>query len=180
SKCPDARDCLRDLILPTMQEVSPKVDFTMSFIGKSTDDDGVECMHGETECLGNIVELCAAHLYPDPKIYLGFAMCLSKDYEKIPQEDFVDECALEHSIDFGKLNSCMSKDDGAFALGMLRSSFNRSDDVGATKSCTVRLNNKVRCIRDGGEWKDCDAGSSPEDLIRDVNEAYDGSASAQR
>lgn len=34
SKCPDARDCLRDLILPTMVEVSDKVNFTMSFIGR--------------------------------------------------------------------------------------------------------------------------------------------------
>lgn len=34
SKCPDARDCLRDLILPTMQKVEGKVDFRLSFIGR--------------------------------------------------------------------------------------------------------------------------------------------------
>jgi len=34
SKCPDARDCLQELILPTMVEVSDKVNFTMSFIGR--------------------------------------------------------------------------------------------------------------------------------------------------
>lgn len=34
SKCPDARDCLRDLILPTMQKVEGKVDFKLSFIGR--------------------------------------------------------------------------------------------------------------------------------------------------
>lgn len=34
SKCPDARDCLQDLILPTMQQVSAKVNFTLSYIGK--------------------------------------------------------------------------------------------------------------------------------------------------
>lgn len=34
SKCPDARDCLRDLIVPTMERVSDKVDFTLSFIGR--------------------------------------------------------------------------------------------------------------------------------------------------
>lgn len=33
SKCPDARDCLRDLVLPAMQKVHDKVDFTLSFIG---------------------------------------------------------------------------------------------------------------------------------------------------
>jgi hypothetical protein len=34
SKCPDARDCLRELIVPTMVQVSEKVDLTMSFIGR--------------------------------------------------------------------------------------------------------------------------------------------------
>ena len=33
SKCPDARDCLHDMILPAMQNVSHKVDFKMSYIG---------------------------------------------------------------------------------------------------------------------------------------------------
>jgi hypothetical protein len=33
SKCPDARDCLRMLVLPTMQQVYNKVNFTLSFIG---------------------------------------------------------------------------------------------------------------------------------------------------
>jgi len=33
SKCPDARDCLQKLVLPTMQRVSEKVNFTLSFIG---------------------------------------------------------------------------------------------------------------------------------------------------
>jgi hypothetical protein len=34
SKCPDARDCLRELIVPTMVRVSEKVNLTMSFIGR--------------------------------------------------------------------------------------------------------------------------------------------------
>ena len=33
SKCPDAKDCLNDMILPAMQNVSDKVDFTLSYIG---------------------------------------------------------------------------------------------------------------------------------------------------
>ena len=34
SKCPDARDCLQKLVLPAMANVSEKVEFKMSFIGK--------------------------------------------------------------------------------------------------------------------------------------------------
>jgi len=34
SKCPDARDCLQQLVVPTMERVSDKVDFKLSYIGK--------------------------------------------------------------------------------------------------------------------------------------------------
>lgn len=34
SKCPDARDCLHDLVLPAMVNVSQYVDFKLSFIGR--------------------------------------------------------------------------------------------------------------------------------------------------
>ncbi|KAH8911432.1 hypothetical protein BR93DRAFT_965219 [Coniochaeta sp. PMI_546] len=130
SKCPDARDCLRDMVLPAMQRVHDKVDFTLSFIGKPTDNDGVACKHGPAECLGNIIELCAQQLYPDPKTYLGFTMCLTRDYKEIPQRSLIEDCALEHAINFDALNECATKDDGAYGIGMLRGSVRRSSNVG--------------------------------------------------
>ncbi|KAI1082692.1 hypothetical protein F5B20DRAFT_577771 [Whalleya microplaca] len=129
SKCPDAKDCLKELVLPSMMRVMDKVNFTLSYIGTPTENDGVDCRHGPSECMGNILELCAHHLYPDPKIYLGFTMCLTRDYQEIPQRELVEDCALEHAIDFEKLNDCAAKDDGAFGLGMLRESIRRSADV---------------------------------------------------
>lgn len=172
SKCPDARDCLRDLVLPAMMRVNEKVNFTLSYIGTPTENDGVDCKHGPTECMGNIIELCAHHLYPDPKIYLGFTMCLTRDYKVIPQRELVEDCALEHAIDFEKLNDCAAKDDGAIGMAMLRESVQRSADAGVTKSCTVRLNDQVYCIRDGGEWTDCASGPGVNDLVIAVEKLY--------
>ena len=34
SKCPDARDCLRQLVIPAMEQVSNLVDFDLSFIAR--------------------------------------------------------------------------------------------------------------------------------------------------
>lgn len=34
SKCPDARDCIEELVVPAMSNVSEKVDFRISYIGK--------------------------------------------------------------------------------------------------------------------------------------------------
>ncbi|KAI1310368.1 hypothetical protein F5Y03DRAFT_392303 [Xylaria venustula] len=129
SKCPDTRDCLKELLLPAMIRVHEKVNFTLTYIGTPTENDGVECKHGPGECMGNIIELCAHQLYPDPKIWLGFTMCLTKDYPAIPQRELVEDCALEHAVDFEKLNECAAKDDGAFGMSMLRDSVKRSASV---------------------------------------------------
>lgn len=82
--------------------------------------------------MGNIIELCAADMYPDPKAYLGFTMCLARDYKDIPQRSLVEDCALEHAIDFAKLNECAVRDDGGFGMGMLRDSIRRSKDVSSS------------------------------------------------
>ena len=95
-------------------------------------------------------------------------MCLFKNYKKIPQASLIKNCALEHGLDFGKLNECASRDDGQYGVDLLKQSFLRSSDANATRSCTVRLDNEIRCIRDGGEWKDCPGGSKPGDLIKEI------------
>jgi hypothetical protein len=172
SKCPDARDCLQELVLPTMANVSDKVNFTLSYIGSlDPKSDEVHCMHGPEECLGNIIQLCAADVYPDPKMYLGFTNCMTSDYKDIPQRDLVEECAMEYGIDFNKLNNCIS-DEGK-GIDLLRASVERSRSLGVTKSCTIRLADEIRCIRDGGEWSDCDGGSGVEDLVADIESLYD-------
>lgn len=102
-------------------------------------DDDVECKHGPGECLGNILELCAAQLHHDPMIYLGFTMCLSNDSSHIPQRELVHSCALEHGIDFDGLNDCASKDDSSFGMDLLRQSVARSAQANVSMSCTVSM-----------------------------------------
>jgi hypothetical protein len=90
-------------------------------------------MHGPGECVGDIVELCAANLYPDPKIYLGFTMCLFRDYTDLPDRSLIEDCALEHGIDFDKLHECTTRDDGGFGMSLLRDSVTRSEEVRPTR-----------------------------------------------
>jgi hypothetical protein len=35
SKCPDAKDCLQMLVVPAMEQISDKVDFRLSYIGRT-------------------------------------------------------------------------------------------------------------------------------------------------
>lgn len=132
SKCPDAKACLEMLIIPAMEQIHSKVNFTLSFIGTvDPQSDAISCMHGPGECLGDMIILCAQKVYPDPKIYLGYANCLISNYESIPERDLVEGCALEHGVDFQRVNRCIS-DDGGEGVGLLRGSVERSKEGGVT------------------------------------------------
>ncbi|KAL2190447.1 hypothetical protein L209DRAFT_750541 [Thermothelomyces heterothallicus CBS 203.75] len=56
-------------------------------------------------------------------------MCLTRDYTLIPQRNLIEDCALEHAVDFDKLNECATRDNGAFGVGLLRESVVRSAEV---------------------------------------------------
>jgi len=197
SKCPDAKDCLQQLIIPTMERVNDKVDFKLSFIG-SVDDKSSEvvCKHGPEECIGNMIMLCAANLpFPSSKNgdnnpliptirSLGFANCMVGSYERIPRRALVESCALEHGISFDALNRCASQQDDSdgddapddpSGISLLRKSVIHSEDLGVKTSCTVRLDEQVWCVRDNGVWKDCakgGAGSQVEALVEEVSRLY--------
>lgn len=131
-------------------------------------DNDVHCMHGPSECLGNIISLCAISLFPkDAVISLGFTNCLLHSYSRIPARDLVQSCASEHGIEFDALNACISDDDGK-GLHLLQESMERSKEAGIRKSCTIRVRNKIWCIRDGGEWKDCPNGNSVDALVAEI------------
>ncbi|KAL6719154.1 hypothetical protein ACLMJK_003391 [Lecanora helva] len=148
SKCPDARDCLKDLVVPAMEQVVDKVDFRLSYIGSVDENNTIHCKHGSTECLGNMLGLCANKLYPNnTKISLGFSTCLIMSYQRIPDRDLVTQCALEHGISFDELNRCISEEGKG--LDLLEASVERSEKAGVKKSCTVRVGGEQWCIRDG-------------------------------
>lgn len=41
-----------------------------------------------------------------------------------------------------------------------------------TKSCTVRLDNEIYCVRDNGKWTDCPSGAGVNDLVIAVEKLY--------
>jgi hypothetical protein len=134
-------------------------------------DDTVTCKHGQTECIGNMLAACAASLYPDNVVIsLGFANCIIGSYREIPQRYLIEGCALEHGVDFQSLNKCVSEaGDGAL---LLKESVMRSSKAGVTKSCTVRVDDNMWCIRDDGEWKDCPHGSEVKDLVGEIERLW--------
>ncbi|KAJ5654248.1 hypothetical protein N7490_001251 [Penicillium lividum] len=204
SKCPDAQGCLHKLVLPAMEQISDKVDFRLSFIASvSRETSDIQCMHGPAECIGDMLMLCAANLpfppaanksvlppaYPRTPIIrsLGFANCLINDYTRIPDRGLVHQCALEHGIDFDALNQCASQqsdapDDGQrgktplSGIALLRQNALHSERLDVHTSCTVRLDESIWCIHDGGHWKNCTQngeGSKPQVLANEIKRLWD-------
>ncbi|CAG7930932.1 unnamed protein product [Penicillium olsonii] len=110
SKCPDAKACLQQLVLPTMEQISEKVDFRLNFIARyvilcskthsnsitppsthdlwlmiitsvSPNNEEIECKHGPGECIGDMLLLCAANL-PFPAT--GDEALLPPQYPRTP------------------------------------------------------------------------------------------------
>ncbi|KAE8150592.1 hypothetical protein BDV25DRAFT_154097 [Aspergillus avenaceus] len=195
SKCPDAQDCLQQLVVPAMERVSEKVDFDLSFIASvSNQSSDIDCKHGPGECIGDMLILCAQNLPFSseddggevsrmPVIRsLGFANCLISSYPEIPDRTLAQNCALQHGIDFEALNSCVSKqedetgNDSLSGLALLRKSALHSAELGVSTSCTVRLDESVWCVRDSGVWKDCaHAGeaSKVSELVEEIEKLWD-------
>jgi hypothetical protein len=115
-----------------------------------------------------MILLCAAQLYPDPKLSLGFANCMIDDYHDIPERDLVESCAMEHGLDFKKINSCISEE--GHAQDMLRDSVERSAKANVSTSCTIRLQEKIWCVTEGK--KDCNNGKNLDELLEAINTAY--------
>jgi len=180
SQCPDATVCLRDLITPALPGLADISTVRLTFIGNATSGGGVSCPHGPSECLGDMLHLCGVALSTPPSpppaaAYWDFTMCLFSDYSRVCEKEFVQHCAAKAKAGWGfdELNRCASDLGPRGGAQLLRESVERTKETGVRASCTVRVAGSTVCVRDGGQWKQCERGSRPEDLVRLVRELYE-------
>ncbi|KAF9402199.1 hypothetical protein BGX21_010936 [Mortierella sp. AD011] len=77
-----------------------------------------------------------------------------KNYVSTPLLDRVDDCAKSQE-----------------GFDLLVESVQNTIDHGVSTSCTVFIDDKKRCVVDGGIWRECPGGSSVEDFVRSIKEA---------
>lgn len=106
------------------------------------------CKHGPTECLGNVLHICAQEEYPGEKA-LDFSACLLHDYPLVPEKELVQACANASDMDFQKINTCAAQPE---TLEKLRDSFDYTAAEKVTTSCTIRVKGETVCVRDSGKW----------------------------
>ncbi|KAG0304303.1 hypothetical protein BGZ98_005684 [Dissophora globulifera] len=187
SRCPDAVKCEAVFSKVFETENLPPVNPLLSYIGTidrtttidtvtltATTTTSVTCKHGPLECAGNTQQLCFKKYFPDPKVWVPFVVTMNSWVpNRIGEPEYAREVAEEivgegDSDVLDQVNACGKGREG-FAL--LVASIQHTIDHGVGTSCTVYIDNKKRCVVDGGVWRECPEGSSVEDFVRTITEA---------
>ncbi|THH02791.1 hypothetical protein EW026_g179 [Hermanssonia centrifuga] len=179
SQCPDAILC-ESVFDHVLQRVPDKIDLSLTFIGTtnaSEPDFGVTCMHGPTECAGNVQELCALK-YTPTAVWWRFVQCQNfQGRYEVGKPETALKCADAAKIDWENsgVGECAGLDasgKGEEGVQLLLESVKKTKKMGIQKSCTIVINGKPVCIHDES-WKECEGGHTPADFVRQINDEYD-------
>ncbi|CAO3572472.1 unnamed protein product [Mortierella alpina] len=174
SRCPDARTC-EDTFSHVLETKNlPAVNLSLSYFGKVINRSGkvsVECMHGALECEGNKQQLCFRKFFPDREKWFAYVLKMNAQPSRVGDVAYareVGEATVGKSALLDNVEECAGGQEG---LDLLIASVKYTESQGAKASCTVFLNNKKRCVVDGGVWRECPGGSTVPDFVRSIEEA---------
>ena len=189
SKCPDASRCENRFLPAVLAAVGELVDLRLGFIGALNDSApfGAECMHGDSECAGNAVQLCAQAHYPTdvdadsknlPKrhIWTQLLQCVGgfnhTNQSAIPAN--TDSCLGDLGVPEAILDRVHACASGAEGRALLAASIGRTAAMcgahsdaprAGCKSCSMFLDGQRACVVDDGAWYNCSAGLAPDDAV---------------
>jgi hypothetical protein len=190
SRCPDAL-FFEGIFDRVLQQVNSKITLTMAFIAQKDKDEqlGYACKHGPQECRGNVHQLCVIDALDPTKASkrfdIGFSEAQKLGWNFVQCENFVGglksigEQKLAHQcVDaLGKfprweedgIEKCIN---GKRGKELLAKSAGIAKHKDIQTSATLLIDDKVSCIRDGGEWKSCSGGHEVGDFVKQINDAY--------
>ncbi|KAG0214207.1 hypothetical protein BGX33_002341 [Mortierella sp. NVP41] len=146
----------------------------------------VNCKHGPLECAGNTQQLCFREYFPDHKIWVPFVTTMNSwQPRRIGEPLYAREIAekvfglrqstrrpriltQEEESLLDKVEECSK---GLHGFELLVQSVQNTLDHGVSTSCTVFIDNKKRCVVDGGVWRECPGGYAVGDFVHSIKEA---------
>ncbi|KAI8476529.1 MAG: hypothetical protein J3K34DRAFT_516420 [Monoraphidium minutum] len=176
SMCSDAVHCER-VLGGVLEKLHPVAHLQPEYIMKK-DGGYFECLHGFQECIGNSLQLCVRKHVPAEKNFDWLVNFLLRLYDGscpyYPYRRVGVECALDKAGVSGAaraaIGACLNSSTEAKPL--MKSTAAAVAARGVTKSCTVMIDGRPRCVRDGGLWYNCPDGYAPEDFARSICEAH--------
>ncbi|KAG0346227.1 hypothetical protein BG004_002126 [Podila humilis] len=184
SRCPDAMKCegtfAKVFDTPSLAAVNPKLSYIGS-ITRTTDPSTtsvtttVICKHGPEECAGNIHQLCFKKYQPDHRIWVPVVIGMNTiNPYRIGELQYVREVAKQiggEAADTNKLDLIEKCAKGSEGHELLVDSVQSTIDQQIGTSCTVFIDNKKRCVVDGGVWRECPGGFRVSDFVKTINDA---------
>ncbi|KDE03454.1 hypothetical protein MVLG_06065 [Microbotryum lychnidis-dioicae p1A1 Lamole] len=177
SRCPDAELC-ESVFDRVLDKVGPLVDIKLLYIGELDTKDGkVTCKHGPSECTGNIQQLCAEKHWKvvngsgNPwATWWNFVQCQNYNgLSRIGTDRLAQTCASVVGKRWsGNVEHCAISSEGR---QLLRDSVQVTKTLQLVKSCSIVIDGKLVCVRDG-RWIDCDEGHEVGDFVNLVNKAW--------
>ncbi|ORZ28273.1 hypothetical protein BCR41DRAFT_344953 [Lobosporangium transversale] len=157
----------------------------VSFTKTTTTKTTVTCKHGPMECAGNTQQLCFKKYFPDHTIWVPFVVTMNtQNFQRIGEPQYAREIgekvvkshySSSNTYDnegkkdlLDKVDQCSSGQEG---FDLLVESVEHTNHHGVSTSCTVFIDDRKRCVRDGGVWRECPEGSSVADFVRSIREA---------
>ncbi|KAK9760897.1 hypothetical protein K7432_014634 [Basidiobolus ranarum] len=171
SICPDAVKC-EAVFSQVLDQVGDIVDFNINYTGLKNENGTFTCKHGEPECRGNRIQLCARKFYEyrtrDKYQYLDFINCQNEAYKQNGSNENLERCATKFGYNAKLIEKCADSQLGNYLFTRTLAHTNSLD---IKVSCTMHINHELRCIHDGG-LKYCPGGFTVTDFVRDICAKY--------
>ncbi|MBI5533656.1 MAG: thioredoxin domain-containing protein [Deltaproteobacteria bacterium] len=118
SRCPHCA-AAESAMLVALRDLGPNVSFSLEYVGNVEPGGVLSSMHGDSEVVGDIAQVCAAR--QDPARYLGMVVCQNSDQSQVDSN--WESCAAQVGIPLPALRACVKGGEGA---RLLAASFQRS------------------------------------------------------
>ncbi|GBF94189.1 hypothetical protein Rsub_07176 [Raphidocelis subcapitata] len=175
SQCPDASFC-EHAFERILKPIARIVEVRTWYIQQEKNGQ-ITCKHGDAECAGNLAQLCVQAHAPPGRSYdfLRFLVCVWDSGLAPGSPEARDRClpaafaGAPSAPPRAAVEACIAGAEGA---ALMRASAGTVAARGVVNSCTVALEGQPRCVRDGGEWRDCPGGSGDAEFRASICAAY--------
>lgn len=116
SLCPDCKEVWQYQLFPTFQKLASSGILNVYLVPYGNAQERqygnqwiFYCQHGQAECIGNLIETCALHHYPNQNVYMPFLHCV--EYYG-PTATNARYCASLQKMDYSVISSCAAGTEG--------------------------------------------------------------------
>ena len=185
SKCPDGPRCQRMLAPVLTSGVGAFVDVRLGFLAEANESEpsGFTCMHGPSECVGNLAQLCVHEHWPlhvDVEVgqlpahlnWMLFLECVAEAADGSQFNHTADSlipgntnaCLQRHGVPAATADAIESCVAGAEGKALLASSSQRTHAMcgahsdlprTACKSCSMYIDGQAACVVDDAQIYNC-------------------------